>query len=245
MILASAQTQPTRWNIEKNLSDHYQLIELASVKGANLIAFPELSITGYEREGVDKLAFQPGDKRLDKLRELAASKNIIIIAGAPVKLDEGLYIGSFVLYPDGNLSYYTKHFLHPGEEEYFASTCDHNPLIEIKNERIALAICADIDHPEHPAEAAKNKTSVYIPSIFFSPGGLPGAYKDLSGYAAKYSMSVLMSNFCKTAWGRSSGGGSAFWDNKGTLLGNLNDSDPGLLLAQRINGSWKAEGFYI
>ncbi len=45
MILAAAQTKPTRGDIEANLSDHYRLIELAVQNGAQLIAFPEMSIT--------------------------------------------------------------------------------------------------------------------------------------------------------------------------------------------------------
>ena len=58
MILAAAQTKPTRRDIDANLSDHYHLIELAVKNKAQLIAFPEMSITGYEREHAQKLAFQ-------------------------------------------------------------------------------------------------------------------------------------------------------------------------------------------
>jgi apolipoprotein N-acyltransferase len=57
MILASAQTKPKRGNIESNLNDHYNLIDLASQNQADLIVFPEMSITGYERENALDLAF--------------------------------------------------------------------------------------------------------------------------------------------------------------------------------------------
>lgn len=50
MILAAAQTKPTQGNIEANLQDHYNLIEMAVQNGAQLITFPEMSITGNERE---------------------------------------------------------------------------------------------------------------------------------------------------------------------------------------------------
>lgn len=69
MILAAAQTKPTRGDIEANLADHYRLIELAVQNEVQLIAFPEMSITGYERENAQKLAFKKDDSRLDHLKK--------------------------------------------------------------------------------------------------------------------------------------------------------------------------------
>jgi predicted amidohydrolase len=66
MILASAQTKPKRGDIKENLLDHYRLIELASEKGADLIVFPEMSMSGYEREKAGTLAFSENDPRLEK-----------------------------------------------------------------------------------------------------------------------------------------------------------------------------------
>jgi predicted amidohydrolase len=54
IILAAAQTKPKRGDIDSNLLDHYRLVELAAINKANLIVFPELSITGYERETLNK-----------------------------------------------------------------------------------------------------------------------------------------------------------------------------------------------
>lgn len=244
MILVSAQTQPHRLDIDKNLSDHLRFIEKAAAFNADLIVFPELSITGYEREKAGALAFHETDKRLDTLRNLAARYNMVIIAGAPVIINEFMFIGSFILFPDGKISIYTKQFLHPGEEEYYDSSFDFNPLVELKGERISLAICADIDNPEHPENASKVKTSIYIPSIFFSPGGIPGAYRDLSFYAQKYNMCVLMSNFCIEAWGRPSAGQSAFWNQKGDLAGSLEENKPGILVVQKKGEEITATSVY-
>src|SRR5512145_2844357 len=115
MILASAQTRPKRGNIPENLEDHYRLIEIASDKGAELIVFPEMSITGYEREMADFLAFSGNDNRLDKLTRLAVDNKIIVIAGAPVIINSDLFIGEFIMLPDSSIKIYTKQFLHPGE----------------------------------------------------------------------------------------------------------------------------------
>ncbi|MTH15714.1 carbon-nitrogen hydrolase family protein [Flavobacterium sp. LC2016-01] len=238
MILAAAQTKPTRGNIEANLFDHYNLIELAVQNGAHLIAFPEMSITGYERADAQKLAFKKDDSRLDHLKKLASENNIIIIAGAPIEIESELFIGEFVISPDNSVSIYTKQFLHEGEDEFFQSSFNYNPMITIEDKKISFAICADIDNPLHPENACKRETDIYIASIFFSPNGIPNAYRDLQNYAAKHKMNVLMSNFSGESWGSPSAGQSAFWNTKGELIGQMNDSDSGLLLVEKQNDNW-------
>lgn len=238
MILAAAQTKPTRGNIEANLLDHYHLIELAVQNKAQLIAFPELSISGYEREDAHKLAFKKDDSRLNHLSKLAVENNIIIVAGAPIEIDNQLFIGEFIISPDKSISIYTKQFLHEGEDEFFESSFDYNPMIKIENKNVSLAICADIDNPLHPENACKRATDIYIASIFFSPNGIPNAYRDLQSYAQKHKMNVLMANFSGESWGYPSAGQSAFWNNKGELVGQMNESDSGLLLVKNDNDNW-------
>ncbi|WP_343695078.1 carbon-nitrogen hydrolase family protein [Flavobacterium sp.] len=241
MILASAQTKPTRGDIESNLSDHYRLVELAVQNNAQLIVFPEMSITGYERQEANKLIFKKEDSRLDHLKKLSAENNIVIIAGAPIEIESRLFIGEFIISPDNSASIYTKQFLHEGEDEFFESSFDNNPIISIENQKISFAICADIDNPLHPENARKNETDIYITSIFFSPNGIPNAYRDLQSYAEKHKMNVLMSNFSGESWGSPSAGQSAFWNNKGELIGQMNDSDSGLLLVKKQNDNWTSK----
>lgn len=238
MILASAQTKPKRRDIESNLIDHYELIELASKYRADLIVFPEMSLTGYERDKAMNLAFTEKDSRLNNLRKLSADKQMIVIAGAPILIKNELYIGAFIIRPDNTLSIYTKQFLHDGEELFFKSSFDYNPIIEFNGERLSLAICADIDNPLHPANAKKANTTIYISSIFFTPRGIPNAHNMLSGYAEKHHMCILMSNFCGQSWDMDAGGQSGFWDNKGRLVEKLNNANAGLLLIEKTGDKW-------
>ncbi|MBZ4033310.1 carbon-nitrogen hydrolase family protein [Flavobacterium sp. 17A] len=241
MILATAQTKPKRGDISSNLLNHYKLIELAVQNGANLIAFPELSITGYERENAAALTFTKDDYRIDHLKELAARHNIIIVAGAPILIESEMFIGEFVISPDDSVSIYTKQFLHEGENEFFKSSFDYNPMVRIEDQNISFAICADIDNPLHAESAAKNNTDIYIASIFFSPNGISNAYIDLQNYAQKHKMNVLMSNFSGESWGSPSAGQSAFWNNKGELVAQMNDSDSGLLLVEKQGDDWTSK----
>jgi predicted amidohydrolase len=241
MILAAAQTKPKRRDIDANLLDHYRLVQLATKNGAQLIVFPELSITGYEREDASRLAFTENDSRLDHLKKLAAEYKITIIAGAPIRIESKLFLGEFCIAPDNSVSIYTKQFLHTGEEVFYEPSFDYNPVLEIENERISCAICADIDNPKHPENASKNNSSTYIASIFFSPNGIPQAHQSLQNYASQYKMNVLMANFGGDSYGSPSGGRSAFWNKKGELIAQMDDSGSGLLLVENHDESWTSK----
>ena len=170
MTFAIAQTRPGD-TVEDNLRDHCRMLDIAAQRRADLIVFPEMSMTGYTRENAAALAFDVNDARLDPLKSATASHHIIAVAGAPIRMNGALYIGSFILFPDHSQSLYIKQFLHPGEELHFRSSFDHDPLIRFGGERISLAICADIDQPDHARRACDRRSSVYAASIFFSPGG--------------------------------------------------------------------------
>jgi predicted amidohydrolase len=238
MILAAAQTKPKRGDIDANLLDHYRLVKLAAANGAQLIVFPELSITGYEREDAAQLAFTENDSRLDHLKKLATENKITIIAGAPIRIQSDLFVGEFCIAPNDSVSIYTKQFLHEGEELYYQPSFDYNPILERENERISCAICADIDHPKHAENARKNNSSTYIASIFFSPNGIPQAHQSLQRYATQYQMNVLMANFGGDSYGSPSGGRSAFWNNKGELIAQMEDSGSGLLIVEKQVTGW-------
>ena len=54
----------------------------------DLLIFPEMSLTGYEREEAKQLAFTPNDTRLEKLRQLSHDHNITLVVGAPIQIDD-------------------------------------------------------------------------------------------------------------------------------------------------------------
>jgi predicted amidohydrolase len=239
MILSAAQIKPIKGDTESNIKRHYDLIELAAKNNVDLIVFPEMSLTGYEREEASKLAFTENDPRINILKELAALHNMIIVAGAPVKIKDKLCIGSFIFLPDGTTSIYTKQYLHSGEENFFVPNSEFNPVILSGNERISVAICADITNPVHSANAGNNKTTLYVASLFYTPAGISEAYKQLSSYAQKYGMNILMANYGGPSYNLQSGGQSAFWSKNGLLVGNMDENTSGLLIIEDSKGEWR------
>lgn len=230
MILAAAQTKPVKNNTEKNIQDHFRLIDIAFQRGVELIVFPEMSLTGYEREVANELAFSEEDVRLNGFKEKAVLYKMTIIIGAPILIRSQLYIGSFIFLPDNTVSIYTKQFLHEGEEHFFVPNSKYNPIIELNNEVISFAICSDINNSIHPQNANKNKATLYIASIFYTPNGIAEAYQQLSSYAGKYSMKVLMSNYGGSSYHYESAGQSAYWNNKGELIRKLENETEEILI---------------
>ncbi len=231
MKIASAQIRPVAQNTEANISNHLRVIEEAAEQGVSFILFPEMSLTGYELELAAELAFEVTDQRLDIFAEKAKTYNMVIAAGAPVRIDGELYIGSFIFLPDGTMKVYTKQYLHVGEERFFVSGLDRHVEVEWNNEKIAFAICADIVNPLHAEAASKTGTTLYAASIFYStPTGIVEAYEQLSRYAREYGMQVLMANFTGVSYNLEARGISAFWNKEGKLVKQLNEKEEGLLV---------------
>lgn len=232
MKIAAAQIQPIGQNTDANIKTHLRMVELAAQQNVDLILFPEMSLTGYERENADALAFTENDARLSVLMEKAKQYQMYIVVGAPIKINSELCIGSFIFSPNGATKIYTKQFLHDGEVLYFNAGNSLNPLIEGQDEKISLAICADISHPVHAENASKMNATLYLASIFYTPNGIDGAYTQLSAYAKKYAMNIVMANYVGSSYSLKAAGKSASWNKKGELISQLNGEEENLLIVE-------------
>jgi predicted amidohydrolase len=232
MKIAAAQIKSYPNNTNENIKKHLRMIELAAEQNVDLILFPELSLTGYERELANELSFNENDTRLNIFRDKAIEQNMLIIVGAPITLNSILHIGSFIFLPNGSNYIYTKQYLHDGEEQYFSPNNSFNPLINFHNEKISIAICADISNSSHPANASENKTTLYVASFFYTPNGITKGYELLRSYAKEYSMNVLMANYIGTSYGIKAAGQSGFWNKEGELIAQLNNIEENLLIVE-------------
>lgn len=237
-IIAAAQITSIVGDKNENLNKHLEMINFAAEQKADLIIFPEMSLTGYCRAEAKNLVVKPTDTEIITLQEKAQTHALVIVVGAPIEIDEVLYIGSYILMPDGIVEIYTKQFLHEGEELFYGSSFNHNPQIKIKDEIISFAICADIDHALHPRNAKENQCSLYLSSIFFTKNGINGGHQLLSKYASTYAMNILMANYSGTVWGMEAGGASSFWNKKGKAIASLDCENQGLLLVEKIEEAW-------
>ena len=249
--VAAAQTIPKRGDVDANVEGHVRLINAAAEEQARVLLFPELSLTGYELNLADALAFSESDSRLDPLIELAATHSMTLIVGAPVRVGVQLHIGAFILAPDRSVGLYTKHHLGafpfhglPAEDTVFQPG-DRNPLVRLDGHTAAVAVCADTGRPSHPKEAADRGAKSYLASMFFTPSELEQEAAKLQAYAVRHSMSVVLSNFGGPTGGLASAGGSAIWSQEGTLLARLEGSGAGITIAIEDEAGWRAKALRV
>ncbi|HMG68340.1 MAG TPA: nitrilase-related carbon-nitrogen hydrolase, partial [Chitinophagaceae bacterium] len=124
---------------------------------------------------------------------------------------------------------YSKKYLHGDEEGFFVSG-PNIPMLEGNKTGIALAICYEISVPGHSENAFKNGAGIYIASVAKSVPGVANAIDHLSGIANKYSMAVFMSNCVGYCDNFECGGKSSVWNDQGTLIGQLNEKNEGILI---------------
>jgi predicted amidohydrolase len=238
--VALAQMSPTIGAIEANVQIHVRFAQIAAENSCDLLLFPELSITGYTRARAAELTISPEDERLDRLREIARQFGMTIIAGAPVASGSAKpYLGSIVMRPADSVVYHKQH-LHGGEKLCY-SPGDAACVADINGVSVGLAICADIGVASHPAEAAQRGASVYAAGVFVSEGGYEVDAALMCGYAAKYKMAVIMSNFGNANGAWDTAGKSAVWDESGRVVAIADGAEDVLVVAARNDDGWSGK----
>jgi predicted amidohydrolase len=146
--LAVAQTNPVLGDLRANLGDHLQRIEACAGR-ADLILFPELSLTGYFlRDQVEDVALRPDDELLRPLLE--ASKRISIAFGFVERSPEGRSYNALGFLEDGRfLGVHRKvHLVSYGlfdEERDFAAG-ERFAVVESRHGRFGPLLCEDLWH---------------------------------------------------------------------------------------------------
>lgn len=251
--LAAAQTIPARGDVDANVERHLRLVRAAADAGVGLLVFPELSLTGYELDLAEELAFAEDDSRLDPLRDAAVSSRLTLVVGAPVRLGAKLHIGALVLHPDRSVELYTKRHLGafsagaspdgdvPPAEATVFQPGDRDPLVRLDGHVAALAVCADVSRPSHAEAAARRGATTYLASMFVVPSDLEQETARLRTYAVRHSMAVVLANFGGPSGGLASAGGSAIGSERGELLVRLGPTGSGLAIAVEDERGWHAE----
>ena len=246
--LAAAQSIPVRGDVAANIREHIRLADAAADEKAQVVVFPELSLTGYELDLAAELAFSERDVRLEPLVKLATSRRLTLIVGAPVRIESRLYIGAFILTPDGAIDLYTKQHLGafapsdspdgivPPAEATVFHPGDRNPLVMVGGAPAAIAVCADVGQAAHAAAAAERGAKTYLASMFVIPSDLEKDLTRLRTYAERHSMAVVFSNYGGPSGGLPSGGRSAVWSAQAVV--RLAATGSALAVAIERDGDW-------
>lgn len=153
--IALAQVDATVGDIEGNAGLISEWIANARLQGAQLVIFPEQTVTGYPAEDLWLKAHFLRSAR-GALDEIAAGVDgLVVVVGFP-EYDAATYNSAAVL-ADGAVRAVYRKILLPNysvfDERRYFEPGDAPALVEVNGVRLGLTICEDIWYPGPPASA--------------------------------------------------------------------------------------------
>ena len=153
--LALAQISSKRENKDENLAKFEKITQKAKEQGADLVIFPELSLTGYVvRDQLYELAEPIPGPSVHRVEEIAKKTNMHIIFGMPElseKTRATLFNTAVFVGPNGFIGKYRKMYLPTHsvfEEKRHFRPGYQAAAFETPIGKIGLCICYDLFFPE-------------------------------------------------------------------------------------------------
>lgn len=154
MKVAVAQMNCVLGDLDKNIKRHIEICEKAIAGKADIVLFPELSLTGYSLKDLNyAIALNPyKSDKLDELKEV--SRKISVICGfAELGNDYGIYNSALFL-EDGEVKHIHRKIYPPTyglfEEYRYFSKGDSCRAFNSKHGRIGMLVCEDLWHLSLP-----------------------------------------------------------------------------------------------
>jgi predicted amidohydrolase len=173
LTVALAQIAPRLGLLDENVARHHELIVEAHGKGAGLIVFPELGLTGYLLQDLAaEVAMRLDDARLAGLAEASAGMSAVV-SFVEESADHRLFIAAALL-EDGRIRHVHRKLFLPtyglfDERRFFAA----GDLLRATSSRlgvgVGIAICEDFWHLTVPQLLALDGAQLLI-NVSSSPG---------------------------------------------------------------------------
>ena len=221
--LALAQTNPTVGDLDGNTRKIIGLVEEAHALGADLVAFPEMSIPGYPAED---LLFKPSfiKDNIESMRRVVhASGDVAVVVGF-IDVDSDIYNACAVAYQGELVGVYRKMYLPSygvfDEDRYFkrGKAC---PVYTVNGVGVGVNICEDIWYPVGPIAIQRDAGAEIIVNINASPyhaGKRSHRERMVATRAADNGLYVAYLNAVGGQDELVFDGGSAIFDQRGDLV---------------------------
>lgn len=243
--LALAQMNPCLGNVSTNLEKHLTLVKEAQTAGADLVIFPELSLTGYVLQDlVPTVAHRPTHDDPVFRPLLDASQKIDMVVGF-VEEDRRsrFYISSAYLSRGEVLHVHHKVYLPTYglfDEGRFFAWGDSVQAFDTRLGRVGMLICEDFWHASPPYLLWLDGADIFI-FTSASPGRGVNRY-DMTesqhwvdrinrGYASLFTSFISHTNRVGYEDGLNFPGGSAVYDPNGDVLTSAPSYEETLLMA--------------
>ena len=148
--VAMAQVAPALANRERNLAVHLDEIEAARRQGADLVIFPELSLTGYfVRDMVPEVALSPAAPEIQRLLEAAGSMALVL--GFVEESPQHRFYNAAIYAEGGRIVHLHRKVYLPtyglfDEHRYFAAGQRIEAFDTARFGRVGILICEDLWH---------------------------------------------------------------------------------------------------
>ncbi len=245
MKVGLAQIYPRLGDLEANLQKHLDVIDEAAARGADLVVFPELSLTGYVLQDLTyEVAIRPAPDHPILRPLLEASHRLDVVVGF-VEMDErGRYYTAGAYLSGGRLLHRHRKVYLPTygmfDEGRDMAPGDQVRAFNTRFGRFGLLICEDFWHVSPPYLLWLDGAEVLILTSA-SPGrGLGVAGKLGSArwvelvnqaYASLFTVFVIHVNRAGFEDGQNFWGGSTIFDPNGDLVVQGPYFDEALVLA--------------
>ncbi len=229
--IAIAQINPKLGDLQANLALYEERIRQGIKERAQLLLFPELSLTGYYlRDTVPSVALTMKSAEITKLKQL--SRELCFVAGLVEESADHRFFNAAVYFEDGDVRHVHRKVYLPtygmfDEQRYFAAG-DRIRAFDSKFGRLALLICEDLWHPSTINVAALDGAlAVLCPSASPLRGIVDAQVQDDNAryweminatYAETYSLFMIYGNRCGFEDGVGFWGGSEIVDPFGQRL---------------------------
>ncbi|KYH33336.1 (R)-stereoselective amidase [Moorella mulderi DSM 14980] len=144
----------------------------AAGRGVELLAFPEMSLTGYNPATLGRPGFKEElDGALTRIARAAADLGVGLLVGRAEFAGEHLFNAASVFLPDGSVHTYRKIYLTEAEARYFSPGADRL-VFSYKGNWFGVIICRDQNYPELARQiAAEGARALFILSAhYYQPG---------------------------------------------------------------------------
>lgn len=172
IIVAVLQIMTKSGCIDENLIQAFDLADQAVAKGAQLLVYPELSLTGYHLEEEKfRMISKRSHQYLEDFRAYAKAHHVVMVVPYIGESGDDIFISAAVIESDGEiLVTYNKSFLWGVEQTRFTHGSRNYKAFDTSLGRMGLLICYDIEFPEPSRILAFDGAHVLIvPSVWSIP----------------------------------------------------------------------------
>ncbi|MCC3778887.1 carbon-nitrogen hydrolase family protein [Streptomyces sp. UNOB3_S3] len=237
MIIAAAQFTARPCDVAANATRMAGLVTEAGERGAALVVFPELAVTGYELDAITgdpgRLTLAPDDPRLGPLRAACRAAGVAAAVNCAGRAPAGPTISTFVYGPDGELlTRYDKRHVTDTEAAAGFTAGTEDGRFTLDGVAFGLVICFDAHFPDLACRAAADGCDVLLASSLYGRGG--GARERMEIFPAlarANGLHVLLANHVGEAGPYDACGLSAVWGPDGGLRAEGPGEEEGLVLS--------------